>query len=83
MKNRILILCLILVTALLVQLLLAIFSRLDDIYSNQTKILCAEYAVRDHEKEFTPERWQLVKDLYSKEDWYDSCIKHSSKNKTL
>lgn len=79
MNNKILIFYLILVPALFVQLLIAIFSRLDDIYSNQTKILCAEYAVRDHEKEFTPERWQLVKDLYSKEDWFKSCISHSSK----
>lgn len=80
MKTRILILCLILVTALLVQVLLAIFSKLDDIYSNQTKILCAEYAARDHEKEFVPERWALVKDLYTKEDWFKSCISHSAKN---
>ena len=78
MKIKILILCLILVTALLV--ILAIFSKLDDIYSNQTKILCAEYAVRDHEKEFVPERWALIKDLYTKEDWFKSCISHSTKN---
>ena len=78
MKSKILILCLILVTALLV--LLAIFSKLDDIYSNQTHILCAEYAARDHEKEFVPERWALIKELYTKEDWFKSCISHSSKN---
>lgn len=83
MKNKVLIFSLILVLAVFIQVLIVMFSRLDGLYAQQTEMLCAEYANRDHEKEFVPERWSVIKDLYSPQDWYDSCIKHSSKNKTL
>lgn len=75
---KILILCVILMSALLIQVLVVIFNKLDSLYSQQTEILCSEYANRDHEKEFVPERWQLIKDTYTPQDWYQSCINHNS-----
>lgn len=48
-----------------------------------TKKLCREYAERDHEKELSPERWQMFVDkgidLNKDFDWYQSCLAHSSK----
>lgn len=43
---------------------------------DQTKEQCRIYAERDHEKEFTPERWAWGKDWIQSYDFYDSCINH-------
>lgn len=47
----------------------------------RTKVLCMEYALKDHEKEFTPERWAYIKtfmaDPNEVEFWYKSCINHT------
>ena len=75
--NTILLFCSILILAVLAQLLLLIFERMDTVSKEQTKILCWQYASRDHEKEFVPERWAIVKDLWTVEQWYQSCINHS------
>lgn len=43
-----------------------------------TKVLCQEYAARDHEKEIAPARYQyLGKEFVDNFDWYQSCIDHS------
>lgn len=45
----------------------------------ETKRLCMEYALRDHEKEFAPERWEYLKTIGNPNDvefWYKSCINH-------
>ena len=44
---------------------------------DRTKFLCREYADRNHEKEFTPERYAANKDLIDNYDWYTSCINHT------
>lgn len=75
--NTILLFCSILILAVLAQLLLLIFERMDRVSQEQTKILCWQYASRDHKKEFVPERWAIVKDLWTVEQWYQSCIKQS------
>lgn len=38
---------------------------------------CREYADRDHEKEFAPERYAQMKDMIINYDWYTSCIRHT------
>ena len=46
-----------------------------------TKRLCKEYARKDHEKEFAPERWKYLKKIGDPNDvdfWYTSCINHHS-----
>lgn len=46
----------------------------------ETKRLCMEYALRDHEKEFAPARWEYLKKLGNPNDvefWYTSCINHT------
>lgn len=78
-KNSLLILCLIIIMALLSGTVFAVLSRFNSVLVRQIEVLCAEYAVRDHEKEFVPERWELIKDIYSSQDWYKSCINHSSR----
>lgn len=49
----------------------------------RTKLLCRQYADRDHEKELSPDRWQWFKnegvDLNKDFDWYQSCINHNTK----
>lgn len=62
------------VSYLLTVILVALFGLLNSIYDKQTKMLCLEYAKRNHEMEFVPERWAIVKDLYSVDQWYESCI---------
>lgn len=44
-----------------------------------TKRLCMEYALKDHEKEFAPARWEYLKAIGNPNDvefWYQSCINH-------
>ena len=44
-----------------------------------TKRLCMQYALKDHEKEFAPARWEYLKTLGNPNDvefWYTSCINH-------
>lgn len=44
---------------------------------DRTKLLCAEYAARDHEKEIAPERYKaLGKKFFDEFDWYNSCLDH-------
>jgi hypothetical protein len=46
---------------------------------NDTKRLCMEYAIRDHEKEIAPLRWEWLKTFGDPNDpqkWYESCINH-------
>lgn len=41
----------------------------------QNKSLCMQYANRSHEKEFTPSRWLLVKQMgWTSEMWYKACM---------
>lgn len=47
---------------------------------NQTKLLCREYANRDHEKEIAPLRWKLNSHEWKDFDWYKSCIDHNTKH---
>lgn len=46
----------------------------------RTKELCLWYAMRDHEKELAPERWQwfIEQGVNPNDDfdWYTSCINH-------
>lgn len=47
------------------------------IIDERTKILCKEYAERDHEKEIAPERYKwLGKEFVDSFDWYGSCLDH-------
>lgn len=44
-----------------------------------TRRACMEYALKDHEKEFNPKRWEYLKTLGNPNDvefWYTSCINH-------
>lgn len=46
----------------------------------ETKRLCMEYALRDHEKEFAPSRWEYLKSMGNPNDvefWYTSCLNHT------
>lgn len=47
----------------------------DDV-DQQTKEQCREFADRDHEKLFAPERWAKEKEMITSFDWYTSCINH-------
>lgn len=71
---------LILVIQITVTILVSVFARHGDPLppDSITVRLCRQYAERDHEKEFTPERWELVKDMWTTEQWYGSCIDHST-----
>lgn len=45
-----------------------------------TKRLCMQYALKDHEKEFAPARWEYLKTMGNPNDvefWYQSCINHT------
>lgn len=75
--SAVLLFCSVLLLALLAQLLSLLFTRMNEISEEQTKLLCWQYAVRNHEKEFVPERWERVKDLWTADQWYQSCINHS------
>ena len=47
--------------------------------SADTKKICAEYAVRNHEKEFSSSRWEYVKTIGDPNDakfFYQSCLGH-------
>lgn len=53
-----------------------------DEVDQRTKELCHEYAIRDHEKELAPERWQWFLDQginpNTDFDWYQSCLDHTN-----
>lgn len=47
--------------------------------TDEMKSACMYYAMMDHEKEFTPRRWEYLKTIGNPNDvefWYKSCINH-------
>jgi len=48
---------------------------------DETKRLCMGYALKDHEKEFAPKRWEYLNTIGNPNDvefWYTSCINHTA-----
>lgn len=60
-------------------ILLCYFTQPNHTPNEGTKRACMTYALKDHEKEFAPKRWEYLKTMGNPNDvefWYNSCINH-------
>jgi len=63
---------------ILVVYITLVIHRNDDV-DNTTKMLCMEYAKKDHEREIAPERWEWLKQFGDPNNvlfFYQSCLNH-------